>query len=89
VSLPRPVLIRWGDSSHWGMRQVRLDAHDELVKMCRPVQMQTVGWLITESIDGYLVAQEFQDADHIPTAREMVFIPKAGAVVTDLVERTP
>lgn len=83
----RIVLIRWNDSSHWGIKQVRLD-DDELQSMCRPVQMQTVGWLIHENDAGYLVAQEHQDADLIPTAREIVFIPRAGATVHELKEST-
>lgn len=74
---PRMVVIVWADSK--SIEDLTGLVDDEILPLLRPAIVKSVGWLVAENDEGYLIAEEIHsDMEDPPQARDMTFILKAN-----------
>jgi len=61
---PRPILVEWADSCHWGSHGHWHD-RDDLVDATSPCDVLTVGWLIAQDDHCVTVVQSLTEADDV------------------------
>lgn len=74
---PRMVSILWND--HKGIDYLVGLVEDELMPLMRPMEVTSVGWLVAEDDDGYLLAEEVhRDGEDPVQVRDLTFILKVN-----------
>ena len=75
MSARQLVVIEWLDAVSLGDDIYRSDPK-VLGALARPARVSTVGWMLLDTTEGYLIASEYHDYDDGEDVRNVSFIPR-------------